>query len=278
MDFFRISDSGSSDDGRKKKKRNKKVKEKEKKKVVEKKKKGKEVKVGKSKSNGAVDKPGRVEKEGKKTKKKGKQKEDLAIQKEHEEKFRKLARLADYGDINDMQRDDDRGRNRSYEAQSSFDSRDGRGSGWNDRGSGREDSEDVGGRRNKSVREDKGRGKKGKKNRNMDNFDDDRDVRIERTFERLDMYEDKFERERERNIENLRFREEFQDYYQGREGNFRDDGFGRERDFRGPPRGGRDRGDIMDRFDRPLPVDDDRRRGRDRSADFGRRDDRRKRR
>lgn len=340
-----ISDSDSSDDGRKKKGKNKKGKEKEKAKkqkhaIPEKHRKGKESRI-KDKSNGSLDKRARNEKETKKSKKKPKDKDERSVQKEQEEKFKKLARLADYGDINDLQAegrgrktgardrkvkskksrrlsldrenpsydyDDVRGQdcgdniglrgrdeadmrnsmNRSYDAQSSFDSRDGRGSGRDEEGrtrrSGRDDRgssrDEEGGVRYRNSGRDVREMKENRKNKKgRKDMEEDNDVRIERTFERLDVYEDKFERERERAVESVRYREEFQDFYRGRDDDIRGGGYMRERDPRDLYRGGRDRVEMMDRYDRAPPMMDDRRRGRDRNDEgIVRRDDRRKRR
>lgn len=163
---------------------------------------------------------------------------------------------------------------------SSFESRSGRGSGRDERGSGdrrlrREGPGSVhrmdrGGIKDRSGGKIRGQKQKGlgKKGRDfIEDEVDDRDVRIERNFERLDLYEEKFERERERNLEELRRREEFQDYYRAREGPEPPRGAPyRAREV--PYKGGRDldRFEMEDRgFDRSF--DEDRRRGRNRSEE-----------
>ncbi|WAR10269.1 CWC22-like protein, partial [Mya arenaria] len=122
-----------------------------------------------------------------------------------------------------------------------------------------------------SGREDRGAGRekrRGKKQREIDPVELEREeaIRVERTFERLDMYEDKFERERQRNLDILRHRDEFQDFFSGREEDLPPSGRygGRERDGR-DYRGGK--GDMGDRYDSrapptiPPPLLDDRGRG-----------------
>ena len=161
---------------------------------------------------------------------------------------------------------------------SSFEERGGRGGVRDDRGGGdRRDRRGEGLMRGeRGGIEDRGRSRGeggktkglGKKGREMYEDDqEDKNIRVERNFERMDMYEEKFERERERNLEQVRGREEFQDYYRAREGN----DMPRGGPFRGrelPYKGGRDgeRFDYEERgFDRGY--DDDRRRGRNRSEE-----------
>ncbi|KAL4217272.1 pre-mRNA-splicing factor cwc22 [Mactra antiquata] len=106
--------------------------------------------------------------------------------------------------------------------------------------------------RGQRDRPDKGRMRKGRGD-DVDDEADDRNIRIERNFERMDLYEEKFEREREKNIEQLRDREEFQDYYRGRE---RDEG-----PRRGP-------GPFKDRAERDVPYKGSRNRDSGDNYDF----------
>lgn len=284
-----------------------------------------------------------------KSKKKGTNYED-EIQKDHEAKFRKLAALANYGDIEtirppvieeekrpkkvekkqkkksrknadsslenydeDAARSDSRGRgkadrlkdrrvedsrpdrpergnlDRSYEREDTPDSkddfdarnyaqdipqharRDRKGGYHSDRGGreGKGHRSDIGS--GGSGREDRGGGRRekrrSKKQRDYMEPDDDADIRIERTFERLDMYEDKFEEDRQRNLDVIRGKDEFRDYFNDRDvDNQRRDNFDdRDRDGRGDFRGwkgdrGYERGDRADRGIPPVLEDEGRRR------------------
>ncbi|XP_053386760.1 pre-mRNA-splicing factor CWC22 homolog [Mercenaria mercenaria] len=367
------SESESDDDDRRKRKKadkktksnvekDKRVKDKgRQEKVIE-----KDNKKNRDKTNGSLERRGRndVEKDTKKDKKKNRKaagdirkdrKSEDEMRREQEEQFKKLAKLADYGNIEDLDdsyeqerrkggddwkksKKDKKGKgkdkkskkgkresdnedydedfqdtrlsdqrkripveldefdarayaDRSYD--SGFEGRGGRGGGRDERGGGdRRDRRGGGGvmRGDRGGFEDRGHsrgdGQKGKglgkKGRDYIEDDlDDRDIRIERNFERLDLYEEKFERERERNLEQVRGREEFQDYYRAREGNdLPRGGPYRGRDL--PYKGGRDvdRFEFEDRgFDRGF--ENDRRRGRDRSEEqvpvSGRNDRRRRR-
>ena len=98
-------------------------------------------------------------------------------------------------------------------------------------------------------------GKRGKGYLEIDRLDPS--IRVERNFARMDIYEEKFERDRARNLEFVRRRPEFEDYYEGRSDDSR---------MRGQDRDGRRREVEDPSFDarqyRDRTVKDDRRRNR----------------